>query len=43
MLHAWKLSIDHPRTGERLHFTATIPPEFTPWLQGLDQPIESLV
>ena len=43
MLHAWKLGIDHPRTGERLHFTAAIPPEFTPWLLGLDQPIESLL
>jgi 23S rRNA pseudouridine1911/1915/1917 synthase len=43
MLHAWKLSIDHPRTGERLHFTAPIPPEFTPWLLGLDHPIDSLV
>ena len=43
MLHAWKLSIDHPRTNERLHFSAPIPPEFTPWLQSLDQPIESLL
>jgi 23S rRNA pseudouridine1911/1915/1917 synthase len=32
MLHAWQLIIDHPRTGERLHFTAPIPPEFAPWL-----------
>jgi 23S rRNA pseudouridine1911/1915/1917 synthase len=32
MLHAWKLGIDHPRTGERLHFTAPIPPEFAPWV-----------
>lgn len=39
MLHAWKLSIDHPRTGERLHFTAPIPPEFTPWLQQLPTPL----
>lgn len=43
MLHAWKLGIDHPRTGERLHFTAPIPPEYTPWLQGLSQPIESFL
>ena len=32
MLHAWKLSIDHPATGERLHFSAPIPAEFAPWL-----------
>lgn len=43
MLHAWKLSIDHPRTNERLHFTAPIPPEFTPWLQSLEKPIESFL
>jgi 23S rRNA pseudouridine1911/1915/1917 synthase len=41
MLHAWKLSIDHPRSGERLHFTAQIPSEYTPWLQSLERPIES--
>jgi 23S rRNA pseudouridine1911/1915/1917 synthase len=35
MLHAWALGINHPRTEERLRFTATIPPEFTPWLIGL--------
>jgi 23S rRNA pseudouridine1911/1915/1917 synthase len=28
MLHAWKLGFDHPRTGERLRFTAPIPPDF---------------
>ena len=41
MLHAWRLSIDHPRTNERLHFVAPIPPEFTPWQQCLTRPIES--
>lgn len=25
MLHAYTLSFDHPRTGERLHFTAPVP------------------
>jgi len=28
MLHAWKLSFDHPRTGERMNFTAPIPDGF---------------
>lgn len=33
MLHAWKLVIDHPRSGERMAFEAPIPPEFKPWTQ----------
>ena len=33
MLHAWRLTFDHPRSGERLHLEAPIPSEFTPWLQ----------
>jgi 23S rRNA pseudouridine1911/1915/1917 synthase len=33
MLHAWRLSFDHPLTHERLHFEAPLPAEFTPWLQ----------
>jgi 23S rRNA pseudouridine1911/1915/1917 synthase len=28
LLHAWKLSFRHPRTGEALSFTAPIPPDF---------------
>jgi 23S rRNA pseudouridine1911/1915/1917 synthase len=28
MLHAWKLSFRHPRTGEALSFMAPIPPDF---------------
>jgi 23S rRNA pseudouridine1911/1915/1917 synthase len=28
LLHAWKLSFDHPVTGERLSFEAPPPPEF---------------
>ncbi len=27
MLHAWKLSLHHPATGQRLTFTAPIPPD----------------
>ena len=33
MLHAYKLSITHPITQERLHFSAPIPPEYQPWLE----------
>ncbi|MGB2091665.1 MAG: RluA family pseudouridine synthase [Akkermansiaceae bacterium] len=33
MLHAWKLAIEHPRSGERMAFEAPIPPEFKPWTQ----------
>ena len=32
MLHAWSLAFTHPRTGERLTFTADLPAEF---LQGM--------
>ncbi len=28
LLHAWKLSFDHPRTGERLTFTSPLPADF---------------
>ncbi len=43
MLHAWALGIEHPRTGERLRFMATIPPEFTPWLIGWGENPESIL
>lgn len=32
MLHAWKLSLTHPRTSERMHFQAPIPEEYNPWI-----------
>lgn len=32
LLHAWRLAFDHPATGQRMQFTAPIPPEFAPWL-----------
>ena len=35
MLHAWKLSFTHPRSGERLSFTAESPEEFQKVLRGL--------
>lgn len=30
LLHAWRLTIEHPTTGERLTFEAPPPPEFRP-------------
>jgi 23S rRNA pseudouridine1911/1915/1917 synthase len=32
MLHAWKLSFDHPVSGKKLHFTAPPPEDFKPWM-----------
>jgi 23S rRNA pseudouridine1911/1915/1917 synthase len=32
MLHAWRLGFTHPSTGQRMAFTAGVPPEFQPWL-----------
>lgn len=31
MLHAWKLSFNHPADGRRISLEAPIPPEYTPW------------
>lgn len=39
MLHAWRLTFDHPVSKKRLSFEAPIPPEYTPWLQMLDGPL----
>jgi 23S rRNA pseudouridine1911/1915/1917 synthase len=33
MLHAWKLSFEHPLRGGRLDFESPIPAEFAPWLE----------
>jgi 23S rRNA pseudouridine1911/1915/1917 synthase len=33
MLHAWRLSFDHPVTGKRHSFEAPIPVEFLPWVE----------
>ncbi len=35
MLHAKRLSITHPDTGERLHFSAPLPPDMTDLLKSL--------
>ena len=34
-LHAWRLSIDHPRTGERMRFEAPLPDDLENLLDGL--------
>ncbi len=36
MLHAWKLSFDHPITGRRHSFESPIPGEFLPWVAGIE-------
>ncbi len=36
MLHAWKLSFEHPITGVRHYFESPIPPEFRPWTDLAD-------
>jgi 23S rRNA pseudouridine1911/1915/1917 synthase len=38
MLHAWKLGFNHPRTGERKTFEASLPEDFVSQLRllGLD-------
>jgi 23S rRNA pseudouridine1911/1915/1917 synthase len=36
MLHAWRLSFDHPVSGERMKFQAEVPPEYTPWILAMD-------
>lgn len=35
MLHAWRLRIVHPRTGDPLRFTAPPPGRFRPFLEGM--------
>ncbi|MFT3991153.1 MAG: RluA family pseudouridine synthase [Luteolibacter sp.] len=32
MLHAWRLSFEHPITGRKMQFESPIPPEYKPWL-----------
>ena len=33
LLHAWQLTFNHPVSGKKLHFTATPPGDFKPWLE----------
>ncbi|MFT4177467.1 MAG: RluA family pseudouridine synthase [Luteolibacter sp.] len=32
MLHAWRLSFEHPISGRKMKFESPIPPEYQPWL-----------
>ncbi len=34
MLHSWRIAFRHPRTGERVRFSAPPPSEFRSWLGG---------
>ena len=36
MLHAWKLALEHPISGQPLRFEAPIPAEFHPWTATLE-------
>ncbi|HJW73743.1 MAG TPA: RluA family pseudouridine synthase [Geothrix sp.] len=38
LLHAWKLSVDHPLTGERIHAVAPVPEAFQAFAQALGLP-----
>ena len=38
MLHAWQLAFNHPQSGARIAVAAPIPPEYQPWLIGLELP-----
>lgn len=35
MLHSWRISFVHPRTGKRVSFTAPPPLEFREWIEGV--------
>lgn len=38
MLHAWRLAFLHPSKGQRMAFEAPLPPEYAPWLIGVELP-----
>lgn len=38
MLHAWRLAFNHPADGHRVSLQSPIPPEYTPWLIGVELP-----
>ncbi len=39
MLHAWRLAFNHPADGHRVSIESDIPPEYCPWLTGLELPV----
>jgi len=40
MLHAWRLSFNHPADGQRMNFESPIPPEYTPWVEQWKSKVE---
>jgi 23S rRNA pseudouridine1911/1915/1917 synthase len=42
MLHAWKLSLDHPATGKRMVIEAPMPPEFADFIKQIKEPAAAL-
>ncbi len=38
MLHAWRLSFQHPIHDQPMNFEATVPEEFAPWMAALTSP-----
>jgi 23S rRNA pseudouridine1911/1915/1917 synthase len=36
MLHAWRLTLDHPVSGERMRFEAPVPAEYRPWVDRVE-------
>ncbi len=38
MLHAWRLAFNHPRDARRVTIESEIPPEYSPWLIGVELP-----
>lgn len=42
MLHAWRLGITHPKTGEWIQTEAPIPDEFTPWTDQVTERLDQI-
>jgi 23S rRNA pseudouridine1911/1915/1917 synthase len=36
MLHAWKISLPHPETGQVIHFESPFPDDFNAVLNAID-------
>ncbi len=42
MLHAWRLGITHPKTGEWIQKEAPIPEEFAPWSEQVTERLNQI-
>jgi|TARA_B110000003_G_C16420362_1_gene445973 hypothetical protein len=42
MLHAWRLGITHPKTGELIQQEAPIPEEFRPWCDEVTEHLDRI-